>query len=73
MNEIDFNIFELGDVILLSGKKLINAKLAYKTYGSLNKEKNNVVLLPTIYTGTHNRNEGFFYVLIAIYSISDKL
>jgi len=60
MNEIDFNIFELGDVILLSGKKLINAKLAYKTYGSLNKEKNNVVLLPTFYTGTHNRNEGFF-------------
>ena len=60
MNEIDYNIFELGDVILLSGKKLLNAKLAYKTYGSLNKDKSNVVLLPTFYTGTHKRNEGFF-------------
>ena len=60
MNEIDYNIFEMGDVILLSGKKLLNAKLAYKTYGSLNKDKSNVVLLPTFYTGTHIRNEGFF-------------
>ena len=60
MNEIDYNIFDLGDVILLSGKKLLNAKLAYKTYGSLNKDKSNVVLLPTFYTGTHKRNEGFF-------------
>ena len=60
MNEIDYNIFELGDVVLLSGKKLLNAKLAYKTYGSLNKDKSNVVLLPTFYTGTHKRNEGFF-------------
>ena len=42
MNEIDYHIYELGDVILLSGKKLLNAKLAYKTYGSLNKDKNNV-------------------------------
>ena len=43
MNEIDCNVFELGDVILLSGKKLLNAKLAYKTYGLLNKDKSNVI------------------------------
>ena len=60
MNKIDYNIFELGDVTLLSGKILLNAKLAYKTYGSLNEEKSNVILLPTFYTGTHKRNEGFF-------------
>ncbi len=60
MNKIDYKIFELGNIELLSGKKLINAKLAYKTYGSLNKEKNNVILIPTFYTGTHSRNEGFF-------------
>jgi Homoserine acetyltransferase len=60
MNKIDYKIFELGNIKLLSGKKLINAKLAYKTYGSLNKEKNNVILIPTFYTGTHSRNEGFF-------------
>jgi len=60
MNKKDYNIFKLGDILLLSGEKLLNAKLAYKTYGSLNKKKNNVVLLPTFYTGTHKRNEGFF-------------
>ena len=34
MNKIDYEIFDLGDVPLLSGKTLIKAKLAYKTYGS---------------------------------------
>ena len=60
MNKIDYNILQLGDVTLLSGEVLLNAKLAYKTYGSLNHDKSNVVLLPTFYTGTHKRNEGFF-------------
>ena len=31
MNEIDYKIFNLGNVNLLSGKKLLNTKLAYKT------------------------------------------
>jgi len=60
MNNFDFNIYELGDVKLLSGETLLSAELAYKTYGSLNSKKNNVVVLPTFYTGTHIRNEGFF-------------
>ena len=60
MNEIDYKIFNLGNVNLLSGKKLLNTKLAYKTYGSLNKDSSNVILLPTFYTGSHKRNEGFF-------------
>jgi len=60
MNNFDFNIYELGDVKLLSGETLLSAELAYKTYGSLNSKKNNVVVLPTFYTGTHYRNEGFF-------------
>ena len=60
MNISDFNTYELGDIKLLSGETLISAKLAYKTYGSLNLEKSNVILLPTFYTGTHKRNEGFF-------------
>ena len=55
----DFNKFELGNIKLLSGKILKSARLVYKTYGTLNKKKSNVVLLPTFYTGTHIRNEGF--------------
>ena len=60
MTETDYKIFELGNIKLLSGEKLINAKLAYKTYGYLNDKKNNTILMPTFYTGTHLRNEGFF-------------
>ena len=51
--------FRLGNVKLLSGKILNSAKLIYKTYGKLNKDRSNVVVLPTFYTGTHIRNEGF--------------
>jgi len=60
MNKEDYKIFNLGNVKLLSGEILKSAKLAYKTYGVLNSNKDNVVLLPTFYTGTHKRNEGFF-------------
>ena len=51
--------FNLGNVKLLSGKILKSAKLVYKTYGKLNKDQSNVIILPTFYTGTHIRNEGF--------------
>ena len=66
MNDNDYDIFELGNVKLVSGEILYSAKLAYKTYGLLNKKKDNVVLLPTFYTGTHKRNEGFFGINRAI-------
>ena len=56
----DYDNFDLGDIKLLSGKILKSANLAYKTYGTLNKNSDNVIVLPTFYTGTHKRNEGFF-------------
>ena len=56
----DFDVFSLGDVSLQSGQVLTDAKLAYKTYGKLNGNRDNVIVLPTFYTGTHVRNEGFF-------------
>ncbi len=60
MNILDYDIYELGNVDLLLGETLLSAKLAYKTYGSLNTDKSNVIILPTFFTGTHKRNEGFF-------------
>ena len=57
---MDYEKYELGTVSLLSGEKLDSAFLIYKTYGKLNKNKDNVVVLPTFYTGSHQRNEGFF-------------
>ena len=56
----DYDLFSLGDVALQSGQTLPDAQLAYKTHGRLNAAKDNVVVLPTFYTGTHVRNEGFF-------------
>ena len=57
---IDYQTYDLGDFELQSGEVLRDARLAYKSYGQLNPAKDNVVLLPTFYTGNHVRNEGFF-------------
>jgi len=57
---MDYEKFELGDISLLSGEELNSAFLIYKTYGKLNTAKDNVVVMPTFYTGSHQRNEGFF-------------
>ena len=54
-----YQVFNLGNIKLLSGQILKSAKLVYKTYGNLNKDLSNAVILPTFYTGTHVRNEGF--------------
>lgn len=56
----DYETFELGDVTLQSGEVLPSAKLAYKTYGTLNAARDNAVVMPTFYTGTHTRNEAYF-------------
>jgi homoserine O-acetyltransferase len=54
------DVFHLGDVALLSGEVLLDARLAYKTYGELSPAGDNVVVMPTYYTGTHVSNEGYF-------------
>ena len=56
----EYKILELGDFPLLSGDVLGDAKLAYQTYGTLSPDRDNAIVLPTFYTGTNTRNEGFF-------------
>ncbi len=56
----NYQTYHLGEIELQSGAVLPDAQLAYKTYGELNSAGDNVVVLPTFYTGTHDRNEGFF-------------
>lgn len=46
------DFFELGDFPLQSGKTLKDARLAYAQFGSLNAQKDNLVLLPTYYGGS---------------------
>jgi homoserine O-acetyltransferase len=40
----DYEIFELGEVRLQMGETLRDAKLAYRTYGSLNRAKSNAIV-----------------------------
>ncbi|MNU70375.1 Homoserine O-acetyltransferase [compost metagenome] len=54
---MDHDIFELGDVALQRGATLRGAKLAYKTYGTLNAQKSNAIVYPTWYSGQHTDNE----------------
>lgn len=49
-------VFELGDLTLQSGQLLRDAKLAYVALGKLSPERDNAVLFPTYYTGTHREN-----------------
>lgn len=54
---MDYEIFNFGDVTLQSEVTLPNAFLAYKTYGKLNKQKDNVIVYPTAFGDQHVQNE----------------
>ncbi|WP_068621490.1 alpha/beta fold hydrolase [Paenibacillus tuaregi] len=54
---MDYEIFDLGDVTLQSGVTLPDAFLAYKTYGTLNDKKDNVIVYPTAFGDQHVQNE----------------
>ena len=53
----DYKNFQLGDFELQCGKKLPNAQIAYKTLGSLNADKSNVIILNHPVGGTHENAE----------------
>ena len=62
----DHEVFQAGEVTLQSGATLPDARLAYRTYGSLNAARDNVIVMPTFYTGTHARNEGYLRAVPAL-------
>jgi homoserine O-acetyltransferase len=49
----DIEIFDLGDLQLQRGEVLMDAKLAYGTYGTLNDAKDNVIVMPHGYSLQH--------------------
>lgn len=53
----EFDLYDLGDFSLARGETLTDCKLAYKTFGELNDAKDNVVLFPHMYSGTHRDME----------------
>lgn len=50
---MDYQIYEAGNVVLDSGRTFRGARLAYQTYGALNAERSNVVLLMTPFGAQH--------------------
>jgi homoserine O-acetyltransferase len=53
----DYEIFDLGTFKFQSGLAVPDCKLAYKTYGTLNAAKDNIIVYPTWYSGQHYDNE----------------
>ena len=53
----DYKSFQSGDFELQCGKKLPSAHIAYKTLGSLNADKSNVIILNHPVGGNHENRE----------------
>lgn len=53
----DTQFFDLGDLSLQRGGVLPDARLAYVTHGRLNAARDNVVVFPTWFAGTHKDNQ----------------
>ena len=43
----DHELYDLGDVVLQRGATVRGAQLAYKTYGTLDADRSNVIVHPT--------------------------
>jgi homoserine O-acetyltransferase/O-succinyltransferase len=58
----DYEVFELCEVALQSELTLPQAKLAYKTCGKLSPARDNVIVIPSFYSGQHTDNEAMIRV-----------
>ena len=50
---MDHERFDLGELRTQAGEALPDAVLAYRTWGALNPARDNCIVLPSYYTGTH--------------------
>lgn len=53
-DELDYSVFEAGDVVLQSGRTFPAMKIAYKTFGRLAADKSNVIVYPTSFSAQHH-------------------
>ncbi|WP_203341059.1 alpha/beta fold hydrolase [Planococcus beijingensis] len=58
-NQGPYEIYDLGDFELEEGGRIPDCKLAYATHGELNEQKNNVILIPTWFSGTSKDYETY--------------
>src|SRR6266487_2817137 len=54
-----YELFSTGDLELEMGGKLRDCKIAYKAFGTLNAAKDNAILFPHMWSGTHKHMEIF--------------
>ncbi|HZH05066.1 MAG TPA: alpha/beta fold hydrolase [Lautropia sp.] len=52
-NATDCDVFEAGNVVLQSGRTFRRMFIAYKTFGTLNADRSNVIVYPTSYSAQH--------------------
>jgi homoserine O-acetyltransferase/O-succinyltransferase len=48
-----YELHDIGDLVLEEGGTLRGCKLAYATFGALNPARDNAILIPTWYSGSH--------------------
>ena len=48
-----YEVFNIGDLVLEDGGTLRQCELAYATFGRLNEDKDNAILVPTWFAGTN--------------------
>jgi homoserine O-acetyltransferase len=53
----DYEVYEIPDFTLECGLTLRPARVAYKTYGTLNADRSNAIVYPTWYSGRYWENE----------------
>jgi homoserine O-acetyltransferase len=56
----DYEIFTASNFVLQKGGMLPEVRLAFKTLGTLNAKRNNVIVAPTWYSGNHTGVEAAF-------------
>lgn len=54
-----YELYDLGDFALESGAILHQAQLAYATYGTLNEDRSNAILLAIMFSGTSKNMEPY--------------
>lgn len=64
MSQEDYEIFKLGDWELQSGEKIIDAHIAYKTFGD---PKSPAIVYPTWFSGGMSSS----YIMLSVPVLSD--
>ena len=50
----DYQVFDAGDVLLQSGRTFRRMSIAYKTFGTPNADRSNVIVYPTSFSAQHH-------------------